>query len=227
MVPCCQQLSSSRVPLGGLRQVRVERDSSSLCEFLHSVCSPPLCLSLLHPFLGCFHRLRNQLSVSIYFWSLSHIYIYIFPPHHRHTDTQRHTDTLIPSLTVLHTLSPLYTIKDTHSHFSPYTSCTHSFTHAHSFTQFHSLKHTPLHTVSYITLWTPLLSQTHILSYKITFAPFFTTSQTYIPSQLSESRMYASPCPLFHRLIPTPPCSPVSSPTHISFPVHSPRHTII
>lgn len=117
-----------------------------------SLLSSSVPLSFASPFLGCFHRLRNQLSVSpymLFFWSLSHIYIYIFPPHHRHTDTQRHTDTLISSLTLLHTLSPLYTIKDTHSHFSLYTSCTCSFTHTHSFTQFPSLKRTPLHTVSH------------------------------------------------------------------------------
>lgn len=111
MVPCCQQLSSSRVPLGGLRQVRVESDSSSLCEFLHSVCSPPLCLSLLHPFLGCFHRLRNQLSVSIYDFllvSLTYLHLYLpSPPQtHGHTKTHRHTHALSHSLT--HTLSFVY-----------------------------------------------------------------------------------------------------------------------
>lgn len=189
-----------------------------------------LCASLFCiPFSGVFPSAeKSAVCLSIYVFrlvSLTYLHLYLPSP----PQTHRHTHTLSHSLT--HTLS-LYTIKDTHSHFSPYTSCTHSFTHTHSFTQFPSLKHTPCilsitHSVSYITLWTPLLSQTHILSYKIIFAPFFTTSQTYIPSQLSESRMYALPCPLFHRLIPTPPCSPVSSPAHISFPVHSPRHTII
>lgn len=62
--------------------------------FLHSVCFLPLCPSLLHPpFLGCFHWLRNQLSVSLYIcfsfglslshtntYTLSYIYIYILPP---------------------------------------------------------------------------------------------------------------------------------------------------